>query len=144
MLIGGIAGLLPDLDVPLQWMATRVIGETVTLHRLITHSLVFVGLFLLIAFFFHSNKRNKIILFNQKISYEHIALFFVVIAAGWFTHILLDCAVAGDYRLTFFPGYPLNFCPQPWSKDSLLSLDAIILVLWLIHEEWARKIKDFI
>ena len=144
VLIGGIAGLLPDIDVPLQWMATSFVGESVTLHRIVTHSLVFVAVFLAIALFFHLQKRKKLNIFSKKISYGNIALFFAVIAAGWFTHIALDCGVARDYNLTWFPGIPLGFCLHPFSGEALLGLDAIILVLWLIHEEWAHKIKDFI
>lgn len=144
MLIGGIAGLLPDIDVPLQWMATSFVGEAVTLHRILTHSLVFVAAFLVIALFFHLQKHKKLVFSAGKISYGNIALFFTVIAAGWLTHIALDCSVAWDYNLTWFPGIPLGFCLHPFSGEALLGLDAIILVLWLIHEEWARKIKDFI
>jgi len=68
----------------------------------------------------------------------------MVISFGWLAHIALDCGFAGDYNLTWIPGYPLRFCPHPFSNDALLGLDAIILLLWLIHEEWAKKIKDFI
>ena len=144
VLIGGIAGLLPDIDVPLQWMTTAFVGEAVTLHRIITHSLVFVAVFLVIALFFHLQKHKKLNIFNKEVSYENISLFFTVIAVGWFTHIALDCSVAGDYNLTWFPGIPLGFCSHPFSGEALLGIDAIILILWLIHEEWARKIKDFI
>ena len=144
VLIGGIAGLLPDIDVPLQWMTAAFVGEAVTLHRIATHSLVFVAILIAVSLFFHLQKHKKLGIFNKKIPYENIALLFAVIAAGWFTHIALDCSVAGDYNLTLFPSIPLGFCPHPFSGDALLGLDAIILVLWLIHEEWARKIKDFI
>lgn len=144
VLIGGIAGLLPDIDVPLQWFSSAIIGQAVTLHRILTHSLVFVAAFLLVALFFHIQKHKRLSILKRKISYGHIALFFTVIAAGWLTHIALDCSVAGDYSLAWFPGIPLGFCFHPFSGDALLGLDAIILVLWLIHEEWARKIKDFI
>jgi len=144
VLLGGIAGLLPDIDFPLQQIAGEFIGEAVTLHRIWTHSLVCVISFLAIALFFHLQKHKKIQIGKRKVSYEHIALFFMVIAFGWITHLALDCSFAGDYNLTWFPGYSFGFCPHPFSNDTLLGLDAIILLLWLIHEEWAKKIKDFI
>ena len=144
VLVGGIAGLLPDIDVPLQWTASAIVGQTIELHRIWTHSVICVASFLLIALFFHLQKHKTMVIFSRKLHYWKIALFFTVIAAGWMTHISLDCAVAGDYNLTWFPGFPLGFCPHPWSGDSLLGLDAIILVLWLVHEEWAHKIRDFI
>jgi membrane-bound metal-dependent hydrolase YbcI (DUF457 family) len=144
VLIGGIAGLLPDLDLPLQWIANAVIGETYYLHRVVTHSLFFVGMFLLLAIPFYLHRNLEMKLLNWKIPFEFIAIFFTVVACGWLTHIALDCALAGDFSLTWFPGHPLGFCPQPFSSDTLIGLDAVILILWLIHEEWAKKIKDFI
>ena len=144
VLIGGIAGLLPDLDVPLQWITSAFVGEAVALHRVVTHSLSFVALFMAIAFIFHIQKHKKLRILNRDISYEKIALFFTVIAVGWLIHIALDCSIAGDYNLTWFPGISLGFCYHPFSSDALLGLDAIILILWLIHEEWAHKISDFI
>ena len=144
VLIGGIAGLLPDLDLPIEWLASALIGDAVYLHRVVTHSLFFVGVFLLLAIPFYMHKTLEMRLFRWKIPFEFVAIFFTVVAFGWLTHIALDCAVAGDFSLTWFPGYPLGFCPHPWSSNSLLGLDAIILMLWLIHEEWTKKIKDFI
>ncbi len=144
VLIGGIAGLLPDLDVPLQWLANALVGQAITLHRVVTHSLFFVGVFLLLALPFYLHRHLELKVAKWRIPYEFIAIFFTVVAFGWLTHIALDCAVASDYNLTWFPGHPLGFCPHPFSSDTLLGLDAIILMLWLIHEEWAKKIKDFI
>jgi len=144
VLIGGIAGLLPDLDVPLQWLATAVVGEAIVLHRIVTHSLFFVGVFLLLAIPFYLHRELEMNFFKWKIPFEFVAIFFTVVAFGWFAHIALDCALAGDFNLTWFPGYSLGFCPHPFSNDALLGIDAIILLLWLIHEEWAKKIKDYI
>jgi membrane-bound metal-dependent hydrolase YbcI (DUF457 family) len=144
VLIGGIAGLLPDLDVPLQWLTSALIGEVVYIHRIVTHSLFFVGVFLLLAAPFYMHRNLEMKFFKWKIPFEFVAIFFTVIAFGWLAHIALDCAVAGDYNVTWFPGHPLGFCSAPFSSDALLGLDAIILILWLIHEEWAKKIKDFI
>jgi membrane-bound metal-dependent hydrolase YbcI (DUF457 family) len=56
VLIGGVAGLLPDLDLPIQWIANALIGETYYLHRVVTHSLFFVGVFLLLALPFYLHR----------------------------------------------------------------------------------------
>ena len=152
VLIGGIAGLLPDIDVPVQWMASNIVGKTITFHRIWTHSVVFVVSFLIIGILFHLKKNKKLTLPKsifkkniwKKISYGHIALFFIVVGVGWLTHIVLDCGLAGDYNLTWLPGNPLGFCPHPLSSEHLYGLDAVILILWLVHEQWAHKIKDFI
>ncbi len=144
VLLGGIAGLLPDLDVPLEWTLNALFGEVVSIHRVVSHSVFFAGVFLLLALPFYFQRKKSTKIFGKKVSYEHIALFFTIIAVGWLTHISLDCGLASDYNLTWFPGIPLGFCPSPFSSDALLGLDAIILVLWLIHEEWRHKIKDYI
>jgi len=143
VLIGGIAGLLPDLDVPAQWIASAVLGETIKLHRVFTHSFIFIGAFMLIAAIFWIMRHKKFHMFKREWTYEHVALFFTVIAFGWLIHLVLDCAIASDYGLTLFPGIPLNFCPHPFSSEAMMGIDAIVLILWLIHEEYAHKIKEF-
>src|SRR3989344_1310615 len=118
VLIGGIAGLLPDLDAPLEWLATAIVGEAVYLHRVVTHSLLFVGVFLLLAVPFYMHRSLEMKIFKWKVPYEFVAIFFTVIAFGWLTHIALDCTLAADFNLTWFPGHPLGFCHAPLSSDS--------------------------
>ncbi len=133
VVIGGIAGLLPDIDIPLGWLLSFLTGTDVGLHRLFTHSLFFVFLFLLIGIIRHYQDDKK----WSKIFY--------VIALGWLIHILLDCAYGGEPIRSFFWPYigTASFCPRwdlyPWAE----SIDAILLVLWLVHEEINRKIKDY-
>ena len=74
---------------------------------------------------------------------QAIVIFFLAIAFGWFMHIGLDCALAADGYLNLIPTIPLNFCPHPFSQEVLAGFDAIILVLWLIHEQWHHEIKDY-
>ena len=143
VLIGGIAGLLPDIDIPLQWMTSAIVGETVKFHRIFTHSLLCVGIFLIIAIPFWIYRHKKFRMFRKEWTYENIALLFTIIAIGWFIHMALDCAIASDYGMTIIPGIPINFCPSPFSNEALMGIDAIILILWLIHEEYAHKIKEF-
>jgi len=143
VLIGGIAGLLPDIDVPIQWTASAIARETIEFHRIWTHSLLCVAVFLLVALIFWMQKHKKFKMFKREWTYEQVALLFTIIAAGWFIHIALDCGLASDYNLTIIPGVPMNFCPHPFSRDTLLGIDAIILILWLIHEEYRHNIKEF-
>ena len=49
LVIGGIAGLAPDIDIPLGWFMTFVTGEQMNLHGGFTHSLFFVFVFVLLA-----------------------------------------------------------------------------------------------
>lgn len=127
VVIGGIAGILPDIDIVLGW----ILGTNI--HGLYTHSIVFVLLFLGIGALRHYQKDEK----WSKIFY--------VLAAGWAIHILLDCAF--NPYATFAWPLPINtleFCPQGFTHTIRVSTDAILLVLWLIHEEVHNKIKDYI
>ncbi|MBI4152722.1 metal-dependent hydrolase [Candidatus Woesearchaeota archaeon] len=131
VVVGGIAGLGPDIDVPLTWIYQFFTSSTTDLHGLFTHSIFFVLLFLIIAALFHSRNSMK------------WAKIFYVISAGWFIHLILDC-LYGGYKTFFWPlQYASSFCPQWGIQGHAVEIDAIILVLWLIHEEVHQKIKDY-
>ncbi|MBI2102557.1 metal-dependent hydrolase [Candidatus Woesearchaeota archaeon] len=132
LVIGGIAGLAPDIDVPLTWLYHFFTSSTTDLHGLFTHSLFFVFSFLGIALLFQYYKNIK------------WAKIFYVISFGWFMHLILDC-LYGGYKTFFWPlHYASNFCPQWGIQTHAADIDAIILVLWLIHEEVHERIKDYI
>ena len=42
LVVGGIAGLMPDIDIPLGWFFSFLTGNKVALHGEFTHSLIFV------------------------------------------------------------------------------------------------------
>ena len=144
VLFGGIAGLVPDSDIPLGWLLSLIEGHPVNEHRLITHSVIFVVFFLLCAALCYMQRHKQVRLWGQEIPYEYGAIFFTIVAFGWFTHLMLDCFLAADGLLSWFPGVSLGFCTHSFSNDVLLGIDAIILILWLIHEQWSHKIKDYI
>ena len=102
IIIGGIAGLLPDIDIPLGWIASALTGTDVGLHRLFTHSIFFVVLFLFMGIIRHYQDDEK------------WAKIFYVIALGWLVHILLDCAYGGEPIRSFFWPYlgTASFCPR--------------------------------
>lgn len=131
VIIGGIAGLLPDIDIPLSWVSSFITGTTISLHGTFTHSFFFVGVALLTAIVLHYQEKN---------SQAHI---FYVIAAGILMHLVLDC-LYGGYKTFFWPwSVATNFCPQWGIEPFAASIDAIILVLWLVHEEVHKKVKDY-
>ncbi|MEK6901858.1 MAG: metal-dependent hydrolase, partial [Nanoarchaeota archaeon] len=49
VIIGGLAGLAPDIDIILSWLVSYVKGTTVSLHGMFTHSLIWVILFLAVG-----------------------------------------------------------------------------------------------
>ena len=133
LVIGGIAGLLPDLDVIFTWFYHLFTNSSLNLHGTFTHSLLFPLAFVVIAL---------VLQYKKNLKYARI---FYVIAVGWTLHAFLDCLFL-DYRLKnfFWPLNLKNFCPNWGINQYSIHIDAIILVLWLVHEEIHNKIKDYI
>ncbi len=130
IVVGGIAGLAPDLDIPLTWLYNVFIDGSVNLHRLFTHSFFFPAAFVLLALFLWYYKNAK----WAKIS--------AVIAFGWLFHILLDW-LYGSTKGFLWP-LEATLPAVGWNLYPLSpSIDAILLVLWLVHEEAHSYVKDY-
>ncbi|MEK6950095.1 MAG: metal-dependent hydrolase [Nanoarchaeota archaeon] len=133
VVIGGIAGLAPDLDIPLGWLVSLLTGVPANYHGLFTHSIFFVLLFLAIGLIRH---------------YQHdrtTAKIFYVIAFGWLVHLPLDCLYGGakSFLWPWLSG-TFSWCPTFITDDLYaMGIDAALLVLWLVHEEVQKKIKDY-
>ncbi len=141
VLLAGLAGLFPDIDIPIGHIFLNA-----NVHRLYTHNIWIPVLFLAFALYFDSIKKRK------------ICLYFIMMAFGFSTHLLLDGVLSGTIR-PFFPvstyvwGWDLfgkffgTFYPRLANPDfgALIfsGLDAVLLFLWLIHEEMGHKIKDY-
>ena len=131
LIVGGIAGLGPDIDVILTWVFQFITGSSDNLHGTFTHSFFFVSVFLVIALFFNYQKDKK------------WARIFYVISAGWLVHLFLDW-LYGEYKFLFWPfPTPMSIFPNTGIVNYAIEIDAIILVLWLVHEEIYSKIKDY-
>jgi len=129
--IAGIGGLLPDIDIPLNWIFNFFGLEIV--HRTITHTPFFALIFLIPGLFLWYQKKHK------------WALYFIVICFGILLHIILDL-IFGASLLIFYPlsnfAFGLNFAIN-LSQAASEGMDAIILLAWLWHEEIKHKISDF-
>lgn len=136
VLVAGIAGLFPDIDIAL-W---RIIGffrevPVSAVHRQFTHSIFVPLLFLIIALLWRKNRKAL--------------LLFGAISFGIFTHLLLDVLLSGSI-MPLYPfsemGIGLNLASFTGMQAPMLFavFDGIILGLWLIHEYLKHKIKDFI
>tara|TARA_Y100000310_G_scaffold47186_1_gene43792 strand:+ start:19546 stop:20055 length:510 start_codon:yes stop_codon:yes gene_type:complete len=134
--IAGFAGLLPDIDIPLNWFLNLIGADLV--HRTITHTPLFALIFLIPAIFLWKQKKHK------------IAMYFFVTCFGILLHLSLDYFFASDPSggIMFF--YPLSNVPyalnllKGLSTHIFAAIDAIILLLWLYHEEIKHKISDYI
>lgn len=142
VLIAGIAGLLPDIDIALYWILHFFGYNLNEVHRTFTHTIFFPALFVILALVFWKSKK-RIYKLKPKI-------IFLMIALGTFIHLILDSLLSGGVKL-FYPlsnfhiGLNLvGMLPYPLSDIALPCLDAALLVLWIIHEEIKHKISDFI
>ncbi|MBI2652162.1 metal-dependent hydrolase [Candidatus Woesearchaeota archaeon] len=133
--IGGVAGLLPDIDVPLFWLLKNFLGfEIPWFHRVFTHTFLFILIFLVISLIYFD--------FNRKMS-----ILFMVITFGVGFHIFLDWLLVGGVA-PFYPlsdvSYGLNLIGRLKLPLAVEGLEAIVLLWWLWHEEKTHKISDFI
>ena len=144
VLIGGIAGLLPDLDVAIFYVLCFFGFSLQEVHRVFLHNIFVPMFFLILAVPFWKFK-------NKELGERHLKLrnIFLIIAFGAFVHLLLDLIVAGTIT-PFFPFSNLSvglnlisLAPEAWKETILASLDAALLVLWLIHLEVRHKISSF-
>ena len=133
--IGGIAGLLPDIDIPVFWVLKNFLNLNVPFfHRVITHTFLFILIFLVIALIYFD--------FNKKAS-----ILFGIITFGVAFHIFLDWLLVGAIG-PFYPFsdaiYGLNLIGRLGLVGAIEGLEAIVLLWWLWHEEKTHKISDFI
>jgi membrane-bound metal-dependent hydrolase YbcI (DUF457 family) len=135
ILLAGFAGLLPDIDVPISY----IISGAFEFHRTLSHSIWFP-----IAFF-------SLFLITYYMKKENLYKTFLMVFIGFSIHILLDFFIFGDVSLMFplnntlygfniFPFFTEQF---PYMIILYSALDAILLLLWLTHEEWEHKISDY-
>ena len=133
--IAGFAGLLPDIDIPLNSFLNLIGADLV--HRTFTHTPLFALIFLIPGFILWHKKNHK------------IAMYFFVTSFAILLHISLDYFFAADNGgvMLFYPfsnsQYALNLI-KGMSTDFFAGMDAIILLLWLWHEEIRHKISDYI
>ncbi|HIJ11436.1 TPA: metal-dependent hydrolase [Candidatus Woesearchaeota archaeon] len=132
LVVGGVAGILPDIDIIIGKLVSWMSGTTVNLHGVFSHSLFIPVLFVGIGFFLQYNENMD------------TAKWYYVIAAGWFLHIILDCGF-NAYSTFLWPLHidTMRFCPSKLAGIYRSGIDAILLVVWLVHEEVHNKIKEY-
>ncbi len=145
VLIGGLAGLLPDLDIALYYLLS-FFGFTIQqVHRTFSHN-IFVPLgFLILGFIFLKIKNPFLGKHRLKLS----TIFFVA-SFGVLIHLILDATLGGPVVL-FYPFSEftiqldlLQNLPKTFQSTIIPVIDAVLLVLWMIYLEVRHKISDFI
>ncbi len=145
VLLGGIAGVLPDVDVGVYYVLSFFGFAFDEVHRTFSHSLFFPLLFLFLGILSYGFK-------NRKLGLHHLCLrnIFFVLAFGTFIHLVLDGLIAG----VIMPFYPFSYSPfglnwvkavpLAWQDTFLASVDAVLLIIWISYLEWKHRISDFI
>lgn len=134
LFIGGIAGLLPDIDILLFWLLNLFKFNVQWFHGTFTH------IFLIPA----------IILIASLITYKHnkkAGTLLGIITFGYTLHIFLDFLFYGVNISPLWPFFNTTFTgiTSYLNIPRLeMGLDAVILLGWLWHEEKKHKISDFI
>lgn len=133
--IGGVAGLLPDIDIPLYWLLNKLLGINLTwFHRTFSHSIFFPLILLAITAGFLLFKNKK------------YGLLMGIITFGISFHILLDGIFAG-YITLFYPlssmRYGFNLISVGAWPALMEGLDALILLVWLWDLDRRHKLRDF-
>ncbi|MEA2036628.1 MAG: metal-dependent hydrolase [Nanoarchaeota archaeon] len=140
IMIAGIAGLLPDIDVPINWLL-GFLGYSFELlkHGGLTHTAFFGLIFLIPGFILWNKKKHK------------IATYFFVITFGILLHVSLDFILGGgayEGIMWLWPfsseTFKLHLLRNVGIHDLPVAIDAVLLLTWLWHEEVKHKIKDFI
>jgi len=132
--LGGVFGLIPDIDIPIYWLLKNVFGISVGFfHRTYTHTFLIPLALLLFAVLFHKRHKLSIML--------GIASFAVSF------HIILDLVLMG-YVAPFWPlsdiTVGLGLLDRLAWPALMEGIDAILLLGWLWHEEKKHRITDFI
>jgi membrane-bound metal-dependent hydrolase YbcI (DUF457 family) len=134
LFIAGFAGLLPDIDIPLNWFL-NLLGAGIV-HRTVTHTPLFGLIFLVPGLILWNRKKHK------------IAVYFFVTCFAILFHIMLDYMLMGDMYgvmlLYPFSMQAFNLNLLKISPNFAAGIDALLLLAWLWHEEIKHKISDFI
>ena len=146
VLIGGLAGVIPDLDIPLFWIMHYFGYSLEQIHRTFLHTIFIPAIFLALAFITHHAIKKRI--GRNKLS---ISIILLLCAFGSVIHLILDATIAG-YITPFYPlslmqvgtGFPFNVLPDHIAMLFLATLDGVIFILWIIYLEMKHKISDFL
>lgn len=149
VLIGGLGGVLPDIDIILSIILNFLGIDGWNIHKTFTHSLFFPLIFVIIYLILKPiHKKAKVCnLTRHKLELSKI---FLVLAIGISLHIFLD-SIFGESAFFFYPfllnDYGVNlvsYLSKELQELFFPTLDGVLLVLWLIYLELKHRISDFI
>lgn len=144
VLIAGIAGILPDIDMIAYWFMHLAFGTPLeAVHRIYTHTFIIPIIILAAGLIVWKSRKLNIGLGSRMM----LGPVIILIAFGYFIHVVLDLLIVGFV----YPFYPITTFSMGLNLVSysgvgggfLAGFDAILLIAWLIHEEMKHKISDY-
>lgn len=145
VLIAGIGGILPDIDIGAYWILHWFGYSIDVVHRTIMHSIFLPVLLLALYFVFMKVKVGE--LGRHKLT---LSMIFMMLFIGVITHLILDGLLAGSICLlcpvsAAMSGFNLiGLLPEGLQGIAIASVEGVLLVFWLVYLEWKHKISDFI
>jgi len=136
VLIAGLAGLLPDLDIAVYYILSFFGFTLQEIHRTFSHNIFIPLIFLLLGFLFIGVRNRELGKHKLKLS-----TIFFVISFGVVIHLILDALVSGVVFLfypfsDYFVGLNLiRLLPVAWQQTIEPTMDAAILIFWIIYME---------
>ncbi|MBS3132941.1 metal-dependent hydrolase [Candidatus Woesearchaeota archaeon] len=121
LLLGGLIGLLPDIDMPLALAINRIFGTSVYFHKIYTHALLIPLVLYLTAL--------TVKKFNVK-----AATAILIAAVAWLVHVILDCYSTFGLAPSLVPNWNgFGFCAGFLSPEGLMQFDGAVLFLFLLY-----------
>ena len=149
VLIAGIAGILPDIDLAALWILHFFGFAYEQIHKTFLHSL-FIPIVFLILFLALKNANVKARICNIGKHNLKLSVIFLMILIGSLIHITLDSLFGEPINLLYpFTNLQIginlvSYLPLELQGLAMPSLDAALLIIWLIYLELKHKISDFI
>jgi len=149
VLIAGLGGVLPDIDIVFSVIQNLIGIQTWDIHKTFTHSLFF-PLILFALFIILKPVNVKARICNIGKHNLKLSIISLMLSIGILIHILLDTLFGGPSYLfyplliTDYAIYIFDYLPRELRSLAPPLLDGILLVIWLAYLELKHKISDFI
>ena len=128
LLLGGVLGLVPDIDIPLAMIANRVFGTSLYFHKIYTHALAIPAAIFAAAIAAKHFRKEK------------AAVTLLMAAIAWIVHIILDCQFTVGLSPSLLPGGKgMAFCTGLLGIDRLMQADAVAISLLVIYLAYKSK-----
>tara|TARA_Y100000310_G_C20271115_1_gene618075 strand:+ start:20 stop:562 length:543 start_codon:yes stop_codon:yes gene_type:complete len=145
VLIGGLAGLIPDFDIAVYYVLSFFGVAINQVHRTFSHNLFVPLIFLLLGFVFIGVRNKELGKHRLKLS-----TIFFVLTFGVLIHLILDGILAGSI-IPFYPFFDYSIglslidnLPSQFRTTIVPVIDAVLLIFWMIYLELRHRISDFI